>query len=162
VYTPWRPESSRRWLALLLLWPALVVAAGPPVRPFGSDTWAEIQATVSRPAVVVFTTTDCVYCPAVIDDLGRAIHKARSSAKLLVVVMDGADQESEAVHNGHLQHADRVYAFDGNAAALRYGVDPAWRGTTPFVVLLPRAGAPSFHVGRPKRALLAALLKPAW
>lgn len=93
------PLSLERCLRLLLLmggWLAsatAAVAAPPAVLGFGADTWSQLASSPRRPLAVVFSTTDCAHCPAVIDSLTQEIRKSRSKVRLAVVVMDGAGQE---------------------------------------------------------------------
>lgn len=137
---------ARLALALLLASVTLAVQAAPPraVEAFDSSTWPALQGGLQRPAAVVFTTTDCAHCPAVIQGLARALQQRHLPARLMVVVMDQAPGEDDAalLADAHYQPADRLLAFDGQAAALRHGVNPQWRGVTPYVALLaPKAPA---------------------
>lgn len=143
------PDTSRRLrsaLTGLLATVALAAQAAPPraVEPFDGNTWPALQAQTSRPAAVVFTTTDCAHCPAVIQGLARTLQQRHLPARLMVVVMDQAPGENDAalLADAHYRVADQLLAFDGQAAALRYGVNPQWRGVTPYVALLaPKAPA---------------------
>ena len=60
----------------------------------------------------------------------------------------------------HYRKADRLYVFNGQASALRHGIDPKWRGMTPYLALFGRSGEPKFVVGKPSPAEMAALLSP--
>jgi len=145
---------------LLSILPPSVSAAPQPVLPFGTGTWAELGASPLRPLAVVFTTTDCTHCPAAIDGLAKAMRKAGSKTRLVVVVMDGAGQDDALRKDRHYAKAGILYAFAGDPAALRYTVNPAWRGLTPYVALLPRGGSPQFHNGAPPPDAVAAFLRP--
>jgi len=68
------------------------------------------------------------------------------------VVIDGAGQEQELTRDRHYRKAQALYAFDGDAQALRHAVNPAWRGLTPYVALIPATGSTSFHSGAPSAA----------
>lgn len=136
----------RRGLTLLLASLALAAQAAPPraVETFDSNTWPALLAEPKQPAAVVFTTTDCAHCPAVIQGLARTLQQRHLPARLTVVVMDQAPGENDTalLADAHYRLADRLLAFDGQAAALRYGVNPQWRGVTPYVALLaPKAQA---------------------
>ena len=122
------------------------------VLPFDADTWREFGRSPARPMAVVFSTTDCTHCPKVIERLAGDIRKARSTVRLVVVVIDGAGQEQELAKDRHYRKAKALYAFDGDAQALRHAVNPAWRGLTPYVALIPARGSTSFHAGAPSAA----------
>ena len=149
-------------LALVLVLCSATPAQGAPtaVGKFDRTTWAQWKDTLPRPSVVVFTTTDCEFCPATIDALARAVRKkGRAKANLVVVVMDGAGKDGSLLADAHYRRADALYAFDGQEMALRYSINPAWRGITPYVALLPGRGEIGFFTGRPSAAALEALLR---
>lgn len=143
-----------------LLLGAPVHAAPARVERFTPTTWRQWQATLSRPTAVVFTTTDCAYCPAVVAALRSALAEGRlraAGAELAAVVMDvapGAD-DAALLADAHYRPADRLLAFDGPAGALRHAVEPRWRGVTPAVALLAPGLAPRWIVGTPNQAQLA-------
>ena len=147
-------------LGALLAVAALACAAPSAVLPFAADTWRELLNSPSRPLAVVFSTTDCTHCPAVIDSLAQELRKSHSTVRLAVVVMDGAGQEAALRADRHYRKADVLYAFDGDAMALRYKVNPAWRGLTPYVALIPARGEAGFHVGSPPAVALRTFLRP--
>lgn len=161
--SPFSPERFVRLLVLiggLFASVATAVAAPASVLPFGMETWKELGLSPSRPMVVVFSTTDCGHCPAVIDRLAQEIRKSRSKVRLTVVVMDGAGQEKALRSDRHYRHANTLYAFDGDGMALRFRVNPEWRGLTPYVALIPAAGETRFHTGLPPADALRAFLRP--
>lgn len=156
-------ERRVRRLALLFGLLANVVPAGAApsaIQPFGAQTWAELGRSPARPLVVVFSTTDCGHCPKVIEGLADELGKARARSRLAVVVMDGAGQEETLRGDRHYRRADALYVFDGDAMALRYRVNPAWRGMTPYVALIPADGPIRFHLGAPPPDALRAFLQP--
>lgn len=147
-------------LALLAACAAPSIQAAPrAVEAFDGQTWATLQAELKQPTVVVFSTTDCAHCPAVLDGLAQRIrshqvkarHNARLNAQLMAVVMDVApgDDDAALLKHPHYGRADRVMAFSGQAPALRHSVDPRWRGVTPFVVFLAPGQAPQSVSGPP-------------
>jgi hypothetical protein len=142
-------------LGVALLAAAPVRAA--PIEDFTAVTWSSWQKALPRPAIVVFTTTYCTTCPDVMAALAAAVRDSGRRVPLLVVIMD-ADGERERKHAGHLAMADRIFAFRGQEAALRYSVDPRWRGVTPYVALFGPAGPPKFSTGLPSAARLDPLL----
>jgi len=143
-----------------ILFLVLPASAAQSVLPFGAGTWSELGTSPRRPLAVVFTTTDCTHCPAVIDSLATSIRKAGSKARLIVVVMDGTGQEQDLVKDRHYRKAEALYAFDGNAQALRYAVNPDWRGLTPYVAFIPAGGAARFHAGPPPAEAVRTFLRP--
>jgi hypothetical protein len=156
-------ERRARFLVLiggLFASAATAFAAPANILPFGMETWKELGQSPSRPMVVVFSTTDCGHCPAVIDSLAQEIRKSRSKIRLAVVVMDGAGQEKALLADRHYRDANLLYAFDGDAMALRFKVNPGWRGLTPYVALIPASGAPRFHTGAPPPDVVRAFLRP--
>jgi hypothetical protein len=157
MFTKLRTELAALLAASLL--PAVVLGAPASVIRFDKSSWAQIRQSSPKPAVVVFTTTDCAYCPAVIDALAADLHgSGRPGANLLVVVMDGDGEDQSLLANSHYRRADRLYAFDGEEMALRYSVNPDWRGITPYVALLPAGGEAKFVNGRPADADIRTLL----
>lgn len=148
-----------RSIGLLVLSSGALAAPGG-VQAFGVDTWSNLQRSAVRAQAVVFTTTECVHCPAVIDRLAAALGKAPRRVGLAVVVMDGREQQAALLGDRHYRLADRLYAFDGDALALRYRVNPEWRGLTPYVVLLPANGPARYFNGAPPAAALQAFLQP--
>lgn len=149
-------------LAALALLAGLVtphVAAAPrAVEPFDKDSWATLQSGLRQPAVVVFSTTDCAHCPAVVDGLARDIRERKLKAQLLTVVMDAAPGEDDAalLAHPHYARANRLFAFAGQAPALRHSVEPKWRGVTPYVVFLAPGVAAQAVTGPPSPADVAA------
>lgn len=141
-------------IAAAALVPASPVAA-PRVEPLDAEAWAGLKADLPRPAVVVFTTSYCATCPEVFERLQAEIRARRPGAPLVAVVLDG-EALGRRPRGGHLAHADRLFAFRGQEAALRYAVDPDWRGVTPWVALIGSDGQVTFGGGTPSRERLEA------
>ncbi len=156
---------SPRSLVLLALGLCSVAAAAPPraVETFDAAGWAALRDDPRRPAIVVFTATDCAHCPAVIEALSRDPRLRRSGGRLVAVVMDVAPGESDAVllRSPHYRRADRLLAFSGQAPALRHAVNPAWRGVTPYLALLRPGEAPAWVTGPPAPGDLDTWARPA-
>lgn len=130
-------------------------------RTFQSGTWAQLRNTLPRPAVVVFTTTDCSFCPEVIDSVAASLRSRKGmSAILAIVVMDGAHQPLDWLAEPHYTKADRLYVFKGRENALRHEIDPGWRGMTPYVAVLGKKGGPKFFIGSPTSIQLESVLRP--
>lgn len=152
-------EHTRRRLTLATLWATALsgafsaaVAAPKAVEAFDATTWAALQQA-RQPLAVVFSTTDCSHCPAVVEQLARSVRAQHGGARLVTVVMDVSPGEADAalLATAHYRQADRLLAFDGPAAALRHQVNPSWRGVTPYVALL-RPGQPAKFVMGPPSA----------
>lgn len=161
-----RDVTARRWVLgswLAALSAASALAAPPVVQPFAPGTWKALQTSIKHPTAVVFSTTDCTHCPAVIDRLAQAAATRKGMASVGVVVMDvipgEADEALQA--DAHLKRAGKLWAFASQPAALRYEVDPAWRGVTPYVVFLRPGAAPKAVIGPPSAADVQAWLVPA-
>jgi hypothetical protein len=118
------------------------------VESFETGTWSQLLAGLPRPAVVVFSTTYCAVCPETFSKLAETIEARRLKASLIIVVMDG-EGHAELLRDPHYQHADQLFVFRGQEAALRHAVNARWRGATPFVALLPKDRAPVFVTGMP-------------
>lgn len=144
-------------LALAAL-PSLAPAAPGRVEPFTMHTWSQFQERLPRPAAVIFSTTDCAYCPDVVEQMARDIERRRQPRQaripLIVVVMDG-DGNPELLRDPHYRKADRLFAFAGPQAPLEYAVNPKWRGIVPYVALFAAQGAPKLIAGRPAPAAIA-------
>lgn len=155
----------RQLLVLILaaLFALTAMAAPRRVETFDASTWLGLQATLKQPMAVVFTTTDCVHCPAVIAQLRQEIQRRKFKAGVMAVVMDQApgDDDAALLHQHHYQSVDRLLAFSGQAAALRYGVDPSWRGVTPYIVFLAPRAASKAVAGPPDAADFDAWVRAA-
>jgi hypothetical protein len=152
------PRPWRRLAAALALLAAAAAATAAPraVEVYDETTWAALQGERATPSVVVFTTTDCVHCPAVIARLATELQQRRLGAQLVAVVMDQAPGEDDAalLADTHYQAATRVLAFAGPAAALRHQVQPRWRGVTPFVAFIAPPAPPVSVTGPPPADML--------
>jgi hypothetical protein len=148
--------SFARLAAMLCLTAAVDSAAAAPTRveAFNPQSWQALQAGLKTPAIVVFSTTDCAHCPAVLSQLAQS--PLRRRAQLIAVVMDLAPGEADAdlLGNAHYQMADRLMAFDGQAPALRYSVNKSWRGVTPYLLLFKPGAPPQWITGPPSDAQL--------
>lgn len=164
----WPPEphvaTLRRWLAstslALASCAAFGIAQAAPARveSFDSKTWAALRTQAKEPLLVVFTTTWCSVCPETFDSLAKAIGAGTVKARPIGVVMDRAPGEEDPalLSNAHYRQTTRLFAFDGQEAALRHTVDPNWRSITPYVVYLAPGQAPRSKLGTPSAAELAA------
>ena len=147
----WSRKAAAQCGLMLMLAGAGAHAAPAAVEAFDARSWKTLQSSIKRPTVVVFSATWCPNCPAVIEDLVQDIQQRKLKAKLLAVVMDVAPGENDAalLRHTHYGMSDRLFAFSGQAPALRYSVDPKWRGATPFVVFLAPRGKPRVVTGPP-------------
>lgn len=159
MFKNWRFDRTRALLLVGLLLPAAGFSAPKNVEAFVQPTWAQLAKPQAGPSAVVFTTTDCAFCPDVIDSLAKSIRpRGRAGARLVVVVMDGAGKSRDLLRNAHYRKADRLFAFEGNELALRHAVNPEWRGLTPYVALVAPSGAVQFVTGPPSLQEVQALL----
>jgi hypothetical protein len=125
---------------------------------FDAQSWAALQRQLPRPAIVVFTTTDCAHCPAVVEKIDHIRRSRQPQAMLVTVIMDIGPDDADQLESPHYRLADRVMAFDGEAVRLRYAVDPRWIGVTPYIALLANgAPKPKFVMGAPTGADWAGL-----
>ncbi|NDE17494.1 hypothetical protein EBZ80_21470 [bacterium] len=130
-------------------------SAQPKAHAFNQRTWVGLQRELG-PQLVVFSSTDCIHCPALIEALAKNPHVVADRIQLSVIVMDG-DQHSGRAHPYNL--AKRVYFFHGNEAAIRFAVNPGWRGETPQVALIQSSGRVKFVLGMPSNQDIDSLLK---
>jgi thiol-disulfide isomerase/thioredoxin len=148
-----------RIISLLLCCVPLLAAAEPKkVERFDTKTWAQLQKELPRPSVVVFTATYCSNCPALIDRIAQQLTKQGLKQDIVAVVVDEATPQ-ELLASHHYKSVSKLFAFDGNEATLRYGVDPRWRGVTPYVALLSAPDKVVFIAGTPSDAQFEAWLK---
>ena len=147
---------------LCALWAtaALLPAQAAPraVEVFDRPAWGALQAGLTAPAIVVFTATYCAHCSAVIAQLAQDKRRLLPSAQLIAVVMDAVpgDDDAKLLRDPHHRPLDRLFAFQGQAPALRHAVDPSWRGITPYVAFLHPGEPPRWVTGPPKAQDLAA------
>lgn len=126
---------------------------------FTLQTWEKLVKHTNAASIVVFTTTDCSHCPAVIEYLSQRVKQVKLASQrpaLQVVVMDGLD-EPELIKQGHYLLADKLWVFQGNRSALQYSVNPKWRGLTPYVALIA-ANQAEFIIGKPEPEKLSQFL----
>ena len=153
---------TRTFFAFAALWTlgAVVPSGAAPsaVEAFEALTWKQLQQHAARPTAIVFTATYCANCPAVIGKLADALHDNKLKGEVIAVVIDAAN-ENELLKSDHYTHASRLFLFEGNEAALRYQVDPRWRGVTPYIALIDANGKQTFVTGAPSDKDIAAWLQ---
>lgn len=152
------PSLARILKAAVLVVATVAQAAPRAVESFDERTWQALRTSLGASAVVVFTTTDCAYCPGVIEQLARDIRQRKLKASLVAMVMDMTPGEADAalMREPHYSAADRLLAFSGPAAALRHTVNPSWRGVTPYVAFLRPGGTITWVTGPPSAQVVAA------
>lgn len=150
--------KAARALLVALFVCAPAVAAPPKVDAFDAATWDKLQKDSPRPSAIVFTATYCANCPAVLTQLSDALKAKGAKGDVVAVVIDEADTK-ELLKSHHYLAATHLYLFSGNEAALRYKVEPRWRGVTPFVALLGADGQTRFATGAPSDTQIATWLK---
>ena len=134
----------------------LVQAAPARVESFKVSTFKELQATTTVPTVVIFSATWCPNCPSVIKTLATEIKRSKRKAAMIAVITDVAPLESDAIllAHPHYRQCDRLFAFDGQSAAIQYSVDPTWLGVTPYLVFMRPNAKPLYVTGAPTAAQL--------
>ena len=157
----WRSHLLKR-AAVMLPWACALafscaVASPKTVERFDASTWARMQEQLPRPAAVVFTATYCANCPVLIGHLAETLRQRGLLQRVVAVVIDAADNE-ELLKSEHYESASQLFAFDGDEARLRYGIDPRWRGVTPYVALLGTQSKVLFVAGTPSKAQIDAWL----
>lgn len=142
--------------ALALAKPAQVAIKK--VANFDANTWAPLLDKGPRPAAYVFTNTFCPTCPDAFALLSKTIQASGKSVQLVAVVMD-VPADKALAHTRHYTGITQLYAFDGYEPEIRQTVDPSWRNTTPYTVLVGRQGAVQRVTGLPDAAQLKAWLQ---
>lgn len=145
------------FIAFCLSFATASIHAAPRVgEVFNSETWAQWQTDLPRPTIVVFSTTDCVHCP---DALERLYQRKGASAGLIAVVMDGLEAVPAGYKSTRYSRADRMFIFHGDEMRIRYTINPAWRGETPYIAVLGKKGGVEFFMGAPGDKPLARALR---
>ena len=144
--------------ALLMLFMSAGVDAAPKAELFEAASWERLSHDPGHPAIVVLSTTDCVHCPGVIRSLAREKSRYPGNPRLIAVVMDGG---LDIVGKSPYNLAERVFVFGKNPQALRYSVNPDWRGVTPYIALLSPYRPIQYLVGPPaERDIRAFFARP--
>lgn len=123
------------------------------VTRFDTATWARLLRSGPRPAAYVFITIATSICPDPFSVLHAAISESGQRVELAAVVMDARGARVLAQAH-HYAGATRLYAFDGVELEIRHAVEPTWRDSTPYVVLIDRAGRARGVLGPPSVATL--------
>lgn len=160
-------SNARRSACLTLAAGALVLALNPglalarstsiaitSIASFDTHTWTRLVEKGPRPAAYIFTATTCSTCPDIFEKLRVFVMDAHRPVELAAVVMDVEGVRAVELGARRYLGLTRLYAFHGDAAALRRSVDPQWPGTTPYIVLLGRDGSVQRSVGVPDAAML--------
>ena len=156
-------RKAGRWCLALVMTALCLVSTAPAMsppsqlEPFEVGTFSQWRSSLKRPTWVVFTATWCATCPAVVSDLIRAARQHPQQPVVWAVLIDVAPGEEDArfwSRHAHLRGADRVLGFEGIPQAIRYAVDPGWRGTVPHVALLEPGGRMALFSGQPPASAL--------
>ena len=123
------------------------------VAPLDAPTWQRLLDKGPRPAAYLFATTGCTPCQSAFRQLRDYVLTQRRMAELVVVWMD-VERFKALEHASEFQSATRVYAFHGDAAAIRRSIEPHWPDAEPFIVLVDRSGFVMRHSGAPSAQLL--------
>mgnify|MGYP000042831543 CR=1 FL=1 len=151
------PEKGSRLNALLtragaaVLCCCLAMAAGaaPPktIEPFDGKTWKTLSADVKKPTIVIFSATYCTHCPAVIQKIAKDKAELGGKVSLIGVVMD--EEPPGLLAKPPYNRVDRVFVFEGHEQAVRYTINPEWRGITPYVAFMAPGKPVKFFTGAP-------------
>jgi hypothetical protein len=135
------PLFSRRlagfmaWVPLLLsiIISGHALAAGPAIKPFERQSLKTIEAARAAQGFwLVLWDLECVYCMESLQQLAAAQRK--DPALRIVTVATDPIEETTAIASRLREIGVRseAYAFGGAAPeALRFAIDPAWRGEKP-------------------------------
>jgi hypothetical protein len=145
-----RPHLFAPTLALALTLATHLAGSAAPLEPFTADTWRQLQREVRQPTWVVFSASDCAHCPGLISRL----RQQHPDVPLWRVETDAG----EASEPHEAKPGERHFSFgSGNALLLRHGIQPDWRGMTPYLALLRPARAPLFALAQASAEQLRAL-----
>jgi hypothetical protein len=136
-------------LALALAYSTVQAFAREPVLPFEPDTLKQIIASQHGQSFwLILWDLDCPYCMV---SLRLLAERQRSDPQLrvLTVATDSIDEaDAVATRLQEIGMRGRRWAF-GEAApeALRYAIDPTWRGEKPRAYYYDAHGKRKVHVG---------------
>jgi hypothetical protein len=117
-----------------MLLASFAAAAGPAIKSFEPDSFAQIAASAKgQPQVVLVWSLDCSYCEPSFEALAGA---QRRGLKVVTIATDPADdQEATALIRKKLAksglHAETWAFGPAPAEQLRHAIDPTWRGEMP-------------------------------
>ena len=140
--SPVTQMSIHRLLLLLMLWPALTMAAAP--SPFVSGSMEKIRQQLSGKAyILVLWSTDCIYCAEELRYLGK-LKKKRPALPLILIATDDISQSEliQAMLADYRLSSVTSFAFaDDYTERLRWEIDPAWYGELPRSYLVAGDGS---------------------
>jgi hypothetical protein len=149
----------KRWLAILLLAPALATAGS--LKPLAA---ADVPALLAPPAhgerLIALWALDCAYCEPNLQALARLQQAHPEAIELVTVATD--DMTHEAAIEKRLATAGmtawpaRAYA-DATPERLNYLLDPKWGGETPRVLVIRADGSRHGYSGELTTKQLQAL-----
>jgi iron complex outermembrane receptor protein len=136
----------KRWLAILLLMPAIATAGS-----LEALTAADVPALLAPPPhgerLIALWALDCAYCEPNLQALARLQQAHPQAIELVTVATD--DMAHRSAIEKRLQAAgvsawpSRAYA-DATPERLNYLIDPDWGGETPHLLVIRADGS---HVG---------------
>jgi len=139
----------KRWLATLLLLPALATAGS--LKPL---TATDVPALLAPPAhgerLIAVWALDCAYCEPNLQALARLQQAHPDTIELVTVATDdiahGAAIEKRLAAAGMARWPARAYA-DATPERLNYLLDPEWGGETPRVLVIRADGSREGYSG---------------
>ncbi|MDP1526022.1 MAG: TlpA disulfide reductase family protein [Rhodocyclaceae bacterium] len=140
----------KHFLCALLLAAIAPIAAAGELRPFTTDTLAEIRSQhAGRPFMLTLWSLTCHHCAKELRMLGKLAAKG-SKLPLAIVSTDTPHDEQDiraALKRFDLDHLDTWVFADPIPERLRHAIDPTWRGELPKSYLYDATHRPEAHSG---------------
>ncbi|MBU6284810.1 MAG: hypothetical protein EBV16_06890 [Betaproteobacteria bacterium] len=150
---PYRPYIGM--LLSFMLCSGLHAASPATSVPFGPESF-QTFVDQKQSSILVFSARYCAHCPAVVRSLAKQRGQLPNPPQLVVVMIDELPTATEK--KSSYSDVDRLMVFQGNEMAIRFSVNPSWRGLTPFVTLINKAGEVTYFNGEPPARALRAWL----
>ena len=152
----WSRMSLRGMLAVLVMvLSAAACAHQAAIRPFGSGSFTQLLAArADQPFLLVLWSVTCAPCRQEFELL-RDLRRAHPEMALVLVSTDDiADRKmaAEVLSRYGLEREESWIFAEGNAAKLRYEIDPAWYGEMPRAYFYDAAHARESVSGSLERA----------
>ncbi len=136
-------------LALLCALISPAQADSPALKMYQKGDWKSITKAYEGQAVAVhFWGVTCAPCAREMPQWGKFLEKNKN-AKIIFIQVDDipADSVSKMLMNAKLNIASSYTLASPFDDALRYEIDPKWRGETPMTLLIDKNGKVIKKVG---------------